>query len=219
VRLGNDTELRRSLRQHGRQTAEHFDIASTVDAYEECHLAAAQGRVAQADSTSADDVQLTAQVTSEIPHAVLTIGPGQPSEAPGGAVVIEDLAHLPFSDGEFAEVHVSDGMGGLLDDPARIREIRRVSKMVGTLTADLPNRYDVGRLKAQAGDRWRGRSSPSPKGSTWSEVDALLAPSFRIESRGPIGWTATAAGRACTRVLIGPLRSLSKGIRITARAQ
>jgi hypothetical protein len=142
-----------------------------------------------------------------------------PLDGLGPHVVVADVMHLPFRSRAFAGVICQDALEQVEDVPGLVAELSRISERSGTVAFVNSNRRSVGYLKSQLGDWWRGRHRPptSARVSTWSELEAQLAPEFFIEERVPIGWTRSPVRRAASHLLVGPLRSVSRSIMIAAR--
>jgi glycosyltransferase involved in cell wall biosynthesis len=178
-RLAGQPELRRRIRSGGWLTADQFDLASTVDAYEECHVATAEHRLsslslpahpsggirsAPPPSTppqTATPPQLAA-ATSKLPWPTLHLT--VPSRA-GDILMATTDAHppspvepvaLPFEDQSFASVVCRNVFEFVADDAALLGELRRVLKADGRLLVVTPNRNRMGTLRRRLRARWAG---------------------------------------------------------------
>jgi len=185
LRMAEDAELRQTLRTNGWVSADQFDLASTVDAYETCHLATAAGTLDHLALTPHPSVagrhqaartprqaspRLNAIVRS-LPGPQLHVGdhtdpgpaavtlvstPEEARSAGGGAVVVGDPEALPFRSGAFAAVVSSDELERVPNDVAAVRELARVAAPAARLVVGAPNRESAGTTRQRLGHRWKG---------------------------------------------------------------
>jgi glycogen(starch) synthase len=217
-RLAGDDGIRQTLRQGGWQTAAAFDIGSTVDVYEVCHLAAAQHTIDDIRPATDSGPPAFAIVTTAASGAkALSIC--ETHHDAGEEVTIQDLGHIPFSDGTFMEIRVRNVWPDTGAQDPFMQELRRICQAGATVVLEVPNRHNLAHLPSWAHDHWRGQTPKPTGGWTWGDVDEQVGSSFHVQSRQPMGWEARPAGRMASRAGVGPLRAFSKGIRITMRAR
>jgi len=242
TRLATEPDLRATLQAHGYVTADHFDLATTIAAYEICHVATAErrlstlrlpphpsaGSVPEPPAPEPRAIDITDRTDGPVLHigtapheggAIQLVSPvqrawqGQPS-------VIGDPANLPFADAVFAGVVCQDTIGRVDDDRALAKELARVTRPQGTVALVTPNAHNASRMRRRLHNWWRGWHNTYEPGQrrtySWAEVEALLAADFVVTARRPLGWGDSPRRRLATKALVGPLHEVSHSILIEA---
>ncbi len=217
TQLAGDLARRHRLRSGGWQTADQFDLASTVDAYETCHLATAEHRLSSLSlpphpSAAHRPTVLQPEPATEpsIPAAISTlVQPTLHLSAPtprsaNRLMAASDAAQpdvvdpnsLPFGDRSFTSVVCHRVLEFVADEQALLREVHRVLIPDGRLLIVTPNRNRMGTVRRRLRARWIGwRKSPRDffvdlderREYTRRELSRLVSPHFTIEDRNSAG--------------------------------
>jgi glycosyltransferase involved in cell wall biosynthesis len=188
LRVANDPGLRRTLRANGWISADQFDLASTVDAYEICHLATANRQLdslslpphpsavavplSESRSTPSAVLDAPGTVLDHLPGPVLQIGHGtrlalrsvtvvgsmDAAKQAPQPAVVGTSSHLPLRSKSFATVVCTGELERVDNDQASVRELARVAQPGARLVAVTPNRHNLGSVRRRLRDRWRGWS-------------------------------------------------------------
>lgn len=140
--------------------------------------------------------------------------------------VVADVEALPFADGVFAGCVCDDTIEHLPNDRAGAAELSRVMTPGGRAVIATPNRHSIEVLWRKSADRVRGRRLPQSayyaasshlREYTWTGLDRVLRPSFRVLGRASVGWAGGWKRRlATTLTKRPPLRSFSRMIVVAA---
>ena len=140
--------------------------------------------------------------------------------------VVADVEALPFADGAFAGSVCDDTIEHLPNDRLGAAELSRVMAPGGRAVIATPNRLSLEVLWRKGADRLRGRSQPASayyaasshlREYTWTGLDRVLHPSFRVLQRASVGWGGGWKRRLATRMTSRPpLRSFSRMIVVAA---
>jgi glycosyltransferase involved in cell wall biosynthesis len=178
IRLAETPELVSTLRANGWATADDFDLGSTIDAYEICHLATAARQLATMTLPPHPSTGTTVPSNMVRPHnvehadqpsfhqggPVLRLGPDpgvmtvSPSliDHPYDPQVVADADHLPFADHSFHRIVCLGALERVRDDRALVGELARLTTPHGTLTVTSPNRHNAATWRHRLGNRWKG---------------------------------------------------------------
>jgi SAM-dependent methyltransferase len=188
IRMADDPELRMTLRSNGWVSADQFDLSSTIDAYEACHVATAEhhldtltlaphpsapsspSRPTPANRISPRMLQQVDQRGGPVLHVGLdhntplgiTLVPSLQQVLPGRRCVVADATALPFRDGAFAGLVCQDTVERVADDRGLLRELARICRPGGTAVIVVPNRRNAATIRPRLCNWWRGwRRSPA----------------------------------------------------------
>jgi glycosyltransferase involved in cell wall biosynthesis len=147
------------------------------------------------------------------------------AERNGTAVlgVVSDTENLPFRDGAFAGIVCQETLERVDDDRAVVLALSRLCAPAATVVLVTPNRHSATIVLRRVQDWWKGWSpeparyyrSPSQRRDySWSDLENLVEPAFRLKERVPIGWSRTWWRRLASRMLVGPLGRMSHSVMI-----
>jgi glycogen(starch) synthase len=193
--LAEDPELRGALRRGGWVTADQFDLAWTVDAYEACHTAAAEHRLDTLALTPHPSQALSGprgRIGALIDHhepTHLSISWGSSGQA------VDDPAHWPLSDATFDWIAVEGVLERVTNPGAFLAELHRVARPHARITITTRNRHTVQPWLQKARHRWQGWRRPPAhyagdgvrRTYTASELEGLLR-GFSITGHTASGW-------------------------------
>ncbi|HWE67138.1 MAG TPA: glycosyltransferase [Acidimicrobiales bacterium] len=179
TRLATDRALCRALRAQGWVAADQFDVEWTADAYEACHLAAAEHRLGALElpphpfiaarpdhALEIQPKQAFAEVGAslvQLERPLLSLrgggdgplaGPGPERDSTFG--VTEDTKELPYADGAFAAIACQGALERVADDRALVAELARVCRPGGTVAFVSANRRNATIARARLVNFWRG---------------------------------------------------------------
>jgi hypothetical protein len=271
-RLATNAGLRHRVRQNGWTTADQFDLAWTTNAYDECHVAAAEGRLDSLVVTphpSGEHEPVPQPVRFGMPprarrkvraalagvHGTVFAANGESASAlaglPGTEVVsigaslrdvevmqhgahkvgvavhsvVAEPDHLPFRSDAFAAVTCLGTLTRVADDTAVTQELARVCRRQGRAIFVVRFSTKASQAVPKVWNWWRGWHRPPAEYVTlegevrqydWPRFEDLVVPAFTIRARRPIGWGDKGLRGVGTRLLVGPLRSLSRSTVVEA---
>lgn len=127
--------------------------------------------------------------------------------------IVGDLEHLPFRSSAFEGLVCDDTIEHVPDDRAGLRELARVLQPRGAAVLATPNRHSAAVLKRRLDHLRSGRRRPASdyfvanshlREYTWPQFERLVRPTFVVERRIPVGWSAGPKRRLLTRLFRFP---------------